>query len=277
MFKTFFSTTSLIFIFLCTTSNAEVFFDDSFESGDLNYTRNGARWTSSTSTTVSSAIAKTGNYSLRFRFEGSSSSSADAWSEQRFDLGTGKTDVYIRYYIYFPKNYVHRDVSPNNNKMIRLWGNDYKNDGLKIGASMRSSSPSRLFPAFRVGCDRGVGDRSSGYGLGNWELTYDRLGQWIAFEFHFKPDSGRGDGILEFWVDGIKQFGATDISIDDAPCLPGYYRNGYLLGWSNSGFSEQTDIYIDDVVFSDSYIGVGTNSSPSPGKPNAPSNFEIVE
>jgi len=29
-----------------------------------------------------------------------------------------------------------------------------------------------------------------------------------------------------------------------------YFEDGYLLGWANSGFNEETVMYIDNVVFS---------------------------
>ena len=37
--------------------------------------------------------------------------------------------------------------------------------------------------------------------------------------------------------------------------------------WANSGFNEDTDIYIDDVVFSTSYIGPGVPPESTPSKP----------
>lgn len=266
---------SIVFSLLIICSNntlAAPFFADSFESGSLNYTANGARWANSEATSVTSERAHTGSRSLRFLF--AANGTGDSWAEQRFDLGTRKNGVYIRFYIYFPTNYHHRNVSPNNNKLIRLWSDEanYSGDPIKIGASFESGSISRLFPEanksyysnhWEAQCSGSMGVIHSLPGLGTWELKSEDLGKWLCFEFHIKRDTGPGDGAFEFWVNGIKQFGTTNLTFNGAPCAPGYFKFGYLLGWSNSGFDQNVSIYIDDVAFSDTYIGpIGTASGP---------------
>lgn len=238
-------------------------FSDDFETGDRSHTENNAGWTNATSTTVTADIARSGSHALAFHFEGSSS--GDAWAEQRFDLGTNLSDVYIRFYIYFPANYAHRNVSPNNNKVIRIWSDpaNYSGDDIKMGASLArdASGISQLFPEMNATYSSGWQPDYNGSMealismLGSWTLSPADLEKWICFEFHFKRDSGQGDGAFEFWVDGERQFGSTAISFKNAPPSPDYFRSGYLLGWSNSGFDEYTTIYIDDVAFGNTYIG----------------------
>ena len=75
-------------------------------------------------------------------------------------------------------------------------------------------------------------------------------------EWRYKLDSGSGDGILQLWIDGVSIINETDIVWIGAPCgVNEYLFNGYFMGWSNSGFNEDTDVYIDDVVFSTTRIG----------------------
>jgi hypothetical protein len=88
------------------------------------------------------------------------------------------------------------------------------------------------------------------------------------------------------WVDGQKVAGKNNINFrNDSDNNPGYFDTGYLLGWANSGFDENTVIYIDDVVFSDEYIGpssvTGDEDVNPPGDAtdliHAPNNLRIVD
>lgn len=267
-------------------SFASEFFSDGFESGDLSHTENGANWYGTKGdVTVSSADSHSGTYSMRVRY------GADVdWIEQRFNLGAHKKDVFIRYYIKFPSNYVHGSGSGPNNKVIRLWADDstYGTDMGKMGFSFYPNRPySTLVPEAKIYrlsgehltcASGGMGDITPM--LGNWDLTADDLNKWMSFEYHFRRDSGAGDAALEFWVDGVKQFGSTSLSFEGAPCSPGYFMSGYLFGWANSPFAEQTDFYVDDVVFSDSYIGPkgvagSTDSTSTPQPPLPPENLHI--
>jgi hypothetical protein len=274
---------------------ADVFFQDGFESGDLNHNANGARWTVSNSGAVddvhvSSELVRSGNHALKFHYAGGSSSD-DAWAEQRFALGGDKTDIFIRFYIYFPANFEIRNVSPSNNKAIVVWGDDYSSKG----AQGQEFSANYFMPkahkvwregAWDVSCNGAFGDIQSVDGIGAWPTSSLPIGEWICFEYHFKADSGAGDGAMEFWVNGDKKYGATGIDWIGAPCSPGYFNAGYLLGWANSGYDEDTDIFIDDVVFSSTYIGPADtqddqqpsddDSSPQAEAPPPPENLRVV-
>ena len=121
----------LLFIFSVSTQGiAGSIFADSFESGDISHSENGFWWQVGKNTNVTTAIAHTGKYSLRFKYPAVARGS-DSWAEQRFDLGNTYPEVWIQFYIYFPNGtegigpkYVQRtDTGPNNDKFIRLWGN----------------------------------------------------------------------------------------------------------------------------------------------------------
>lgn len=81
-------------------------------------------------------------------------------------------------------------------------------------------------------------------------MTAADLGRWIKVLLHFKPDSGAGDGVFELAIDGKPVVSTKSFAQGGAPCSPGYFKQGYLLGWANSGFAKDTNVYIDDVTFS---------------------------
>ena len=63
------------------------------------------------------------------------------------------------------------------------------------------------------------------------------------------------------WVDDSLRLSATNLSYEGASSFTGYFGEGYLFGAANSGYAEQTDFYIDDVVFSDTDPG---DETPTP-------------
>lgn len=279
----------LTVLFCAVTLNAAEYFSDGFENtsaGDApNYkdpesgaTWTGSAWTEVVDSTLSNVTPHSGSKMLRFRW------AENANSEQRFDLGSQQTgDVYIRYYVYYPdgtepgeNKYVHRDgPSSDNNKVMRLWGGDYI-DEIKVGARSwpvdgyveRIQFTAEVSTWKVNGCSGSQGEAYiDKVPIPSWYRQDSTLGRWMCFEFHYKRDTGSGDGVFEFWVDGDKKIGATNFSTIGAPCNPGYFKGGYLMGWSNSGFDEDTNVYFDDVVFSDSYIGpLGLGGEP-PGRP----------
>lgn len=248
-----------------------VFFNDSFETGDLSHTENGANWMGSGSVTVSQEQAHTGDYSLRFFYSGNPDPDTDASSEQRFDLGSDINETYIRFYIRFPENYAHRDPGPSNNKLIRLWSDnaDYSGCTIKLGASFNPavSGISRVYPEgyhngwpdHALDYEGGMGginyEANFGNSTGSWEITEEDLGRWICMEFHFRKEEQGGDAAYELWVDGEKILGKEGLSYLNGPPPYDHFRTGYLMGWANSGFDEDTYIHVDDVVFSKSYVG----------------------
>ena len=270
-----------IFLFLGifangTKAQAAAFFSDGFETGDLSHVENGANWFagSYSQATPSTAVARTGAYSARFRFGPSVN------AEQRFDLGSTRQEVYVRFYVYFPANYTHKTTLSYNDKLIRLWSDNsnYTGDPLKMGASLMydaSAEAKVLLEAYESGSnilDCG-GSMTDFYTWGDWQLTSADLERWILFEFHFKLDNGLGNGALEFWVDGEKQMGYTDLSWLGAPCGTvghQYFLTGYLFGYAYTSaiLTENMDIYVDDFTLSDTYTGLGSVDVTAPANPN---------
>jgi len=104
----------------------------------------------------------------------------------------------------------------------------------------------------------------------------DFKGRWVAIEVHSRRDTGVGDGVFQLWIDGNLEIDAQNVAWAGAPCASNeFFRNGYLLGWSNAGFDQDTTVFIDDVVFSTSYIGLLDDQLPS--RPIAPQGLTIVD
>jgi len=270
---------------LCFTSpsHGTPYFQDSFESGDKLHVENGVKWLGAAgSVTPSSDTARTGTKSLKFQYPATSSGS-DSTSEQRFSLGSARNDVYIRYYIKFPSNYTIRNEEPGNNKFIEIWGEEpnYGTDTQLAGSEAwaTTSGVMQLGPTAYMNSAKALSYvAGSSYNhiwwhgvLNSWTLTSNDLNKWLCFEWHFKKDTGTGNGSLEFFVDGNKKWGSTSLSFAGAPTAS-YFKTGYLMGWSNSGFNQNTAIYIDDVVISDSYVGPDSAGAVL----NAPTNLTVI-
>jgi hypothetical protein len=283
--KSFCLAISIFIYFQCVTSAsfAAQFFQDSFESGDLTHTENGAYWYTGSQGppkvvgAENGVTPKTGSKMLRFRFQPTQSPST--WMEERFNLGANKTNVYIGYDVWIPSNYSQSQSGGYNNKAIRIWNDNDASYGsaMQMGASLFSypgNGDSQIIPEMMsVYQSNWVGSCSGSMSELQPNLINPRYflvdnnskGHWRRWEWHFKPDRGGGNGAIEFWVDGIKQFGSTTLSFAGAPCSPGYLTVGYLFGAANSVFTQVTDIYVDNVIFSDNYIGpIGSSSTVNP-------------
>jgi hypothetical protein len=269
-------------VFAAPAYSQEIFADD-FESGDLRKTQGTVKWSGSNNTSVTTQIARSGTRSLRFRFEGGSSG-ADSWAEQRFNLGQDYKELYIEFYAYYPNGseglgakYVHRnDTGTNNNKFVRVWKGD-QNDGnngyssywIKGGASTTpDGGGSRLIEEYGwngSGVGTGPGSAPDAASIDDF-ITAAQLGKWTHFKVHVKAaTTGQNNGVIEVWRDGAKLASSTNLPWYPTNGQASAFNYGYLLGWANSGFASETNVYIDDVR-------ITTSSTPAP---MAPTNVSV--
>lgn len=261
------------------SANAGVIFQDGFESRDLSHTENGVSWSGSAKTKVTNLMNNTGSYSLLFPYPGDgvgNPESPDSWAEQRFDLGKGYTELWYKFNVFFPSNYTHRQSSgSSNDKFLIMWN--------KTGGS--SSGNSRLYIDFESWGTTDSSWGSTGSSYAALHLKYngvdyghdhpqdnlygqtpdpasifrapDDAGKWHEFIIHIKLASSATakDGVAEIWKNGVKEMEYLHLPIYDTQA--NYIDQGYLLGWSNSGFNQQTNIYVDDFVVSTSPITPG--------------------
>ncbi len=251
-----------------------VIFTDDFESGSLNHTENGIKWASGASTSIVSNFGNSGTHSLKFHYTGGAAGS-EAWAEQRFDLGKPYSELYLEWSAYYPTGsdghgvkFVHRQQAPNNNKLLRLWrgdktdGNDgysqyFSKSGLSTSANGIISGDEQIYGEYGdtlsgVGTNGSTGNGPSG-GVFNTFLTDAQRGRWLAIKIHIKVASAaNNDGVIEIWRDGVLLFSATNLITYPTDKTGLGYDFGYLMGFANAGFDQDTDMYIDDFRISTS-------------------------
>lgn len=277
-------------------AQAEVLFQDSFESGDFSHSENGISWTRAVRTTVSEENASWGDNAARFFYPGSSSLTADAWSELSFDLNSDHKikELWIRYDLFIPANYKHRVTggSENNKGLAMLWGEQYTSPSVRSSfnfwpSEMRFTaeaadagdsfittestrngwstghrwSKQQQGDDFRTGIDVGEDSRR------DTDESSD-AGRWVAFYMAVRlsdvapdpADQKRGNGLMAVWKCTLP-CGLTELNSENALVYNdelnnwadsesrNFLEHGYLLGWANSGFDEDTVFYMDNVVF----------------------------
>lgn len=247
--------TFLILFFVSPLISASPLFEDGFESKGLKTTKNNISWGESVYASVSTDHAKDGLYSLKFTYA-ATDEKTDTWSEQRFRLGKPYKEIWISYDIRIPENYHHRKVSygsSNNKGFIMLWSGDYsKPTGIVLGTEFWAEKDGSSTASVRLA---GVGFDKHFWGACPSIIKLSDRGRWIKITAHLKyatPENN--DGIMRLWKtyeDGKSQI-ACNIS-DGAwysAVSPGFDA-GYILGWSNSGFNEETKFYVDNFTVSE--------------------------
>ncbi|MDO3722413.1 hypothetical protein QVZ43_11830 [Marinobacter sp. chi1] len=289
---------SLLFanLFISTGAAAPLLVD-SFESGDLSATNaDGFQWSSTNRTGVVTEdtlvynkgptnevpsynpdwTPKHGEHSLRFEYP-----PGKAWSEQRFKLGGAYRDIWFQYWVRVPVNYFHGQESPTNNKFFSLWMDGYSSKG---------EGPSIAWEFW--GDQDGSSRIAFHYSAGGYTImgTHQQMkpfisvprdrGRWMEVTLHVKAasSSSANDGIIEFWrrwedqspSDRQLLHRTTNADIAAPPGGPNGWAAGYLMGWANAEYSEQTDWLIDYLTISTESL-IGTQGiAPSDAAPEPP-------
>jgi hypothetical protein len=238
-------------------------FADDFESGDLTHTQGAAAWTgwnTGGGATAGVGSVQTGRgspgYGANFQFTGGASGT-DSSVELRFDLGALYTELTVMFDMYIPDGgeswggaaYAHRNDSPGNNKLIRLWGVDYADDE-KVGASLfHNAGYSNVNAEWsEAGAGIGVnGQASAAF------IEAGDLGTWINVKVYVKAPTASTDGVLRIYKNGtllIERTAMDNYAVGEAHA----YRYGYLMGWANSGFAATTHVVLDNVVISEGEV-----------------------
>lgn len=229
-------------LFAVPAALSQVIFEDNFETG-----KPGVNWTDLAYVTVVSLPADTGRtgYGMKFHYVGNAKDTIDATAEARFDLKAEYKDISIEFDLFIPKNYVHAKPSDNsdNNKFFRLWRVKY-GEGDQIGASTISQPGGS-----GIGADykqQPTWSVSTALWAYNSFITSDDLGKWMSIKINaVAPKSDLSRGTIQIWKNGqliVRADGVADSEVGDQG-----WRYGYLLGWANSGFRVDTDLYIDNV------------------------------
>ncbi|WP_168118645.1 heparin lyase I family protein [Paenibacillus sp. HB172176] len=229
-------------------------FEDGFESGDLTSAANGFAWTTSHNAEVSTDIAHTGQYSLKFHYAGDPEVNPSAY--QKFDLGAAQRSIWMEYWIYYPDGteglgaaYTHRVPSSGSSeqRFVELTGDD---TAMRLG--IRSTTNSTLYSNgedkfYAAWSDKTTGSGRSGQGANALQpaLNDDWLGRWVPFKLQFNISEIESDSTLNLWVDGNLVMENTALNAGH-PTAEELFTQGTLLGQAYSGFDADTNLYIDD-------------------------------
>ncbi len=235
-------------------SIGEPFFSDDFEGGNLNHSENGFKWTRNVNGTVNDVNPKDGSRAYWFRFEAQSDpqnqEAPSSFSELRFDLGSLQTEVFIEYDLYIPANFSHRERNPGNNKWFLIWGSgNYPGNHVAGGPMMISTNSYRFTSGNAINYLHPVwndADRVSGGPDAKPFITESDLGTWVRLRWHFKVSetSSSQDAVMRLWKNGSLVISKTNFNLWNGS--DNGFQKGYLMGWHNSGYNQQTNLYLDN-------------------------------
>ena len=264
-----------------------VIFEDSFESGDMSTTNSdGFSWRPLNRTSIVTQSEDNGNVviynasgradaikddgrnwsafhghnSLRFRYP-----AGEAWSEQRFELGGAYPEVWLSYWIRVPTNYFR--ATPSNNKWLVFqmvphnstsgFG-DYSHVEMRDWPMGNDSGAMKVDIQFRNGAN---GNFTISDAYDNF-ITPADAGQWMHLVYHFKASSSNTatDGLVRMYRrwNGETEYtlinDLSNIAVGMGPASIAAdtlgWTSGYLLGWANSAYAEDTEWLIDQFTVS---------------------------
>ena len=259
-------------LFISGQAIAGVIFQDDFESCDRTKTQNGFTWLSGVRTTVNTANPKNGSCALEFAYQ-VAADQADSFAEQRFTLGGYYKELFVKFDIFIPLNYVHRSQSgsaTNNKWFVDVWEDAYSGgSGIAFDVNLWSSTVASFFVAASKSTDPKYNAGGRHIGGTEWidqaVIKPTDIGKWLEVTQHFKYATGptSNDGIIELYVKPAGGISRKHISktngdwyVAETATQGRGMNNGYLMGWANSGYAQQTKFYIDNIVFSTNPIGL---------------------
>lgn len=219
------------------------------EDGSVAVYNNGAVYTIATPT--KDWYAKNGDYSLRFRYP-----AGEAWAEQRFGLGIAYPELWINYWLKVPNNFNHTAGTGSNNKFFAIWSDAYSGPtGVNVVWETRpiNEGSSQIYFKYNKPNEGVGGDNQYTPFI---SVPADR-GRWMQVLLHIKLASAvdANDGIIETlrrW-DGDSEYTqlhyADNINIYPASGPHGFI-SGYILGWANGAYAEETEWLMDDFTLS---------------------------
>lgn len=257
-----------------------IFFDD-FETGDtLKSNDDGFIWKSMNRTSIvrddnyvvynnspimNGPIADrdwrplSGSHSMRFRYK-----KGKYMAEQRFGIGKAYKEVWLKFALRVPYNFKHGSRNPSNNKLLAMYMDGYSQKG---GGSTvvwefwnDGSGGSKLAFHYSQG---EVGGRSTGHKQHAPFISYPYdQGRWMELVFRLRTNSSTNsnDGIIELYRKwkGDKKFQKLHELHTANLNLPRTgeqgWAHGYLMGWSNPSYAENTEWLLDDFAISDTSL-----------------------
>ncbi|MCH2534837.1 MAG: polysaccharide lyase [Bdellovibrionales bacterium] len=262
-------------------SSKGIIFHDNFESADLLTTNSdGFEWLNTNRTSIVNSdqyvvwngslinngpIANrqwegyNGDHSMRFRYPAN-----QYMAEQRFSLGKPYKDLWIYFALRVPINFKHGTNSPTNSKLFAIWMDGYSNKGDGSTVIWEYWNSGDGGSNVTVHYSPGGGGSAGGHIQSTPFIKYpEDQGRWMEIILHVKASSKNGvnDGLVELYnrKDGEKTFTQIhlleNIQLNYPPTgEPQGWAKGYLMGWSNPSFSEDTEWLMDDFTVSTSSL-----------------------
>lgn len=269
--------------------NAKEIFNDSFESADMSATNSdGFKWDKNNRTSVviqdpsdgpvslymnkvtydiySSVMpdksvrdwsAKDKTYALRFRYP-----AGQKWSEQRYDLGGAYPDVWVSYWIRVPNNYYRG--SGRNNKWfnIQMAPMDQYSDKTVSRVEMQDWSNRAGGVKINIQFRNGSGGYTNSSSYNNF-ITPADAGRWMHVIYHLKASATASstDGLIRMyrrWKNEadytlINELTNLNVGIGAGSVSAGRlgWAAGYIMGYSNTSYANDTEWLLDSFVVSD--------------------------
>lgn len=283
---------NIIFILILISSivRAETYYSDDFEGTAPNSTPDKFFWLGNIFSygRVSSAVAKSGSKSMIFDYPAGWNTSI----EERFELGSPTREIYVSFWWRVPTNFTHYSNRPSigsNSKLLSIWMDGYSYQGMgptvvwvfwgSEDIPLSSDLAVHYNPGAMPGNSENTSVTSESKQLQPFITVPQDRGRWMHIVCYAKASTARGsnDGVIETYRKWEGETAYTRLHrVDDADMPspangPNGWKKGYLMGWSNPGYDDPTNFYIDDM-----YIG---NTFPTvvlgPVLPSPPSNFRI--
>jgi uncharacterized protein YjdB len=254
-------------------------FFDGFETASLSTDTNGFSWASTNRTSIvrsdgcvvfnGEVISNCGNedrewesrpgsggsHALRFRY-----ASGQAMTEQRFSIGSAQKELWASWWLRVPVNFEHLDgPSSDNNKLFMFWMDEYSNrgDGSTVGMEYRpdGSGGSRWYVKVSPGRESNLGGDQGSTPF----ISYPSdQGRWMKIVVRIKAETSAdaADGLMQVWRrwEGESSFTQTHNQTNQPIRLPSGGPNGitagYLMGYANSAYGQDTEFLIDDFTLS---------------------------
>lgn len=248
-----------------------IFFDD-FESyavgsRPIGGGANGFNWTGGFfSIVVTDEQSFSGTRSVRFDYPGEPDLCEDSTRELQFELApdgqTGYDEIWIEYMVRVPDNFEHRSgCGGTNNKLLSMWAENYNNSAgdaeITIEWARATTTRSFLRQAVVTDPQRLADDQPTQQLIKGTIFDSSMRGTWIRLRYHYRiggSDAVNDPTIVDIWRDNTKicearpDYNMKAYPPENPPGL-NYFRRAYMFGWSNSGFTEDTNFYVDDFKF----------------------------
>lgn len=235
--------------------------DEGWEGGSLTPANGIASYIITENVAVTSNNPRTGSNSVEYTFGGNPD--GDAWSELRFSIDNPSNHIWIEWWLYIPANYEHRDATgPDNNKFIIVdWSRTTLTNRWSIELLRPDAGIDPNWSKGRMMWGRGGSDPVSTSENGLWPqpqdvITLADVGNWVQYRMECKRATTveDSDGLMRFWKDGVlkSEYLGRPVAHSETP-QP--FREIELLGWSNSGYTETTTFYLDDLKIYNSNPG----------------------